>query len=275
MRRGAADPRDGVVLEARRADTSWWSLQPLAQAEPPAAAGLPPGWDASPIDRFIAAKLAAKGLAPNPPADPRTLFRRMSYDVTGLPPSAAETDAFAAAFAVDADQATAQLVDRLLASPHYGEHWGRHWLDVLRFGESNGFERNFIIDDLWPFRDFCIRSLNDDKPFDRLIVEHLAGDVVGRDDPAVEVGSCFLVAGPYDDVGNQNKVAQANIRAATLDDIVTATSSELWPYGQLRPLPQPQVRSDPDGRLLPAPRRLRGSEARPPCGGHQGAARAA
>jgi hypothetical protein len=120
--------------------------------------------------------------------------------------------------------ATEALVDWLLASPHYGERWGRHWLDVVRFGESIGFERNVIIDDLWPFRDYVIRSINDDKPFDRFIVEHLAGDVIGAGDPAVEVGSAFLVAGPYDDVRNQDVVATANIRAATLDDVITATS---------------------------------------------------
>jgi hypothetical protein len=116
------------------------------------------------------------------------------------------------------------LVDRLLASPRYGERWGRHWLDVVRFGESNGFERNFVIDDLWPFRDYVIQSINEDKPFDEFIKEHLAGDVIGKDNPSVEVGSAFLVAGPYDDVGNQDKVAQLNIRAATLDDMITATS---------------------------------------------------
>ncbi|MFN9911572.1 MAG: DUF1549 domain-containing protein, partial [Pirellulaceae bacterium] len=109
--------------------------------------------------------------------------------------------------------------------PQYGERWGRHWLDVIRFGESNGFERNFVIDDLYPFRDYVIRAFNEDKPFDQFIVEHLAGDVLGKDQPEIEIGSAFLVAGPYDDVGNQHKVAQANIRAATLDDMITATAS--------------------------------------------------
>jgi mono/diheme cytochrome c family protein len=224
VRMGAPDPRVGAVLEQRRADRSWWSLQPLRQDEPPAADGLPADWGRHPIDRFVAHALAVAGLAPNPPADPRDLIRRMSYDLTGLPPTAEEIEAFATAHAADPDRATAALVDRLLASPRYGEQWGRHWLDVVRFGESNGYERNFVIDDLWPFRDYVIRALNDDKPFDRLIVEHLAGDVVGRGDPAVEVGSCFLVAGPYDDVDNKDEAAQANIRAATLDDIITATS---------------------------------------------------
>lgn len=210
---GAPDPRDGAPAVARRADKSWWSLQPLADK-----------FVHETIDGFIADKLAAQKLAFNPPADPRTLIRRMTYDVTGLPPTADEVTAFTTAALRDPEAATRDLVDRLLASPRYGERWGRHWLDVVRFGESGGFERNVIIDDLWPFRDFVIQSLNADKPFDRFITEHLAGDVIGRGDPAVEVGAAFLVAGPYDDVKNQDVAAQANIRAATLDEVVVATS---------------------------------------------------
>lgn len=220
---GAPDPRDGSS-SAKRADKDWWSLQPLAKVAPPDVPQAPAAWAASPIDRFVFARLAAEGLTPNPPADARTLIRRMSYDVIGLPPTPAEVEAFAVAHAADPVRATEALVDRLLASPHYGEQWGRHWLDVVRFGESNGFERNFIIDDLWPFRDYVIKSINDDKPFNRFIIEHLAGDIVGKDDPAVEVATAFLVAGPYDDVGNQDPVAKANIRAATLDDPITATA---------------------------------------------------
>jgi len=140
----------------------------------------------------------------NGPASRRDLIRRVSYDVTGLPPSAKEVDAFVAESEQHPDAAYAALVDRLLASPRYGERWGRHWLDVTRFGESIGYERNVIINNLWPFRDYVIRSLNQDKPFDRFILEHLAGDVVGRGDPEVEVGVAFLVAGPFDDVGNKD-----------------------------------------------------------------------
>jgi len=169
--------------------------------------------------------MAAQGLTPSPPADARTLIRRMSYDILGLPPTPEEVDAFAAEYAQDADRAVAQLADRLLASPHYGEQWGRHWLDVIRFGESTGYERNVIIDNLWPFRDYVIRSFNADKPFNRFIVEQLAGDVLAPNDPEVSIGSAFLVAGPYDNVGNQDKVAAANIRAVTLDDPITATAS--------------------------------------------------
>ncbi len=213
IKAGAIDPRDQATAEVKRGDKNWWSLQPLAKE-----------FTHADIDGFIDAKLAEQKLTRSAPAKPQALIRRLSYDLTGLPPSQAEVDAFVAAHQADARKATEALVDRLLASPRYGEHWGRHWLDVVRFGESNGFERNFVIDDLYPFRDYVIRSLNDDKPFDQLMREHLAGDVIGQNQPAVEVGSAFLVAGPYDDVGNQDPVAAQNIRAATLDDMITATS---------------------------------------------------
>jgi len=214
IKAGAVDPRDQATVEVKRADKTWWSLQPLAKE-----------FKHADIDGFIDTKLAEQKLTRSAPAQPRALIRRLSYGLTGLPPTQAEVDAFVAAHRTDARQATEALVDRLLASPRYGEHWGRHWLDVVRFGESNGFERNFIIDDLYPFRDYVIRSLNEDKPYDQFMREHLAGDVLGKFDPAVEIGSAFLVAGPYDDVGNQDPVAQKVIRSATLDDMVTATGS--------------------------------------------------
>lgn len=221
IKMGAPDPRVGST-EAKRADKSWWSLQRLKSSEPQTNPDTPPAWQTSPIDRFVWQKLAEKSLAPNPPADKRSLYRRLCYDVTGLPPSSPELDAFAS----DADPfAYEKAVDRLLASPRYGEQWGRHWLDVIRFGESRGYERNEIITNLWPFRDYVIRSINEDKPFNRFIQEHLAGDVLGKDQPDIEIGIAFLTSGPYDDVGNQDAVAAANIRAVTVDDMVTATGT--------------------------------------------------
>jgi hypothetical protein len=223
VRGGAFDPRTSATVKLQRGDKSWWSLQPLKRMAG-GSSTTEVGLDGATIDRLIDQRLATQGLTRNPAADPRTLIRRMSYDVIGLPPTPAEVQDFTDDFAKDPQAATERLVDRLLASPHYGEQWGRHWLDVVRFGESIGFERNVIIDDLWPFRDYVISSWNADKPFNQFISEHLAGDVLGRDQPEVEVGAAFLVAGPYDDVGNQDVVAQANIRAATLDEIITATS---------------------------------------------------
>jgi cytochrome c553 len=214
VRMGAPDPRDGVKVEAKRADKTWWSLQPLRTQ-----------FRHDTIDGFIEEKLRENGLALSPPADPRTLIRRMTYDLHGLPPTPEEVESFAVESIRNPQSAIRNLVDRLLASPRYGERYGRHWLDVTRFGESNGFERNFVINDLWPWRDWVIKSFNGDKPFDRFITEHLAGDVIGKDHPEIEIGSAFLVAGPYDDVKNEDPVAQANIRAATLDDIITATGS--------------------------------------------------
>ena len=220
---GAHDPRDGK-LEIKRGDKSWWSLQPI-----PAFASNEAELDGKPmdrdvIDRIIDKQLTEQGLQRSPPADARTIIRRMHYDLIGLPPTPDDVTAFAHAFHDNANAATSQLVEKLLASSQYGERWGRHWLDVVRFGESHGFERNVINDQIWPFRDYVIQSINEDKPFDTFIQEHLAGDVIGKGDPDIEIGSAFLVAGPYDDVGNSDPVAAANIRAATLDDTITATS---------------------------------------------------
>lgn len=226
---GAAWPPDaehagepGVAAAPRRADKSWWSLQPVTNPAPPATPGIPAAWARSPLDRFIYAGLAAKGLRPAPRADRRTLIRRLYYDLTGLPPTPEEV----AAFVADPDpQAWERLVDRLLASPHYGEQWGRHWLDVARFGESKGFEQNHLVNNLWAYRDYVIQSFNDDKPFDRFMIEQLAGDVVGAGDPRVEIATAFLVCGPYDSVGNQDEAQQKVIRANTIDDMITATSN--------------------------------------------------
>lgn len=216
---GAVWPADFIVRQKPQADRDWWSLQPLAAVEPPTS-NVPDDWRANPIDAFLYAQLAANGLRPNPPADRRIIIRRLSYDLTGLPPTPAEVDSFVNDPAVNAYE---RLVDRLLASPRYGEHWGRHWLDVVRFGESTGFEVNHIIDNAWQFRDYVIRSFNDDKPFDRLVTEHLAGDAVGSGDAAVEVALAFLVCGPTDIVGNADAAMAAQIRADTVDEIIRAT----------------------------------------------------
>jgi hypothetical protein len=217
---GAKWPSSTVVT-ASADPLEWWSLQPLARLSPPQPASLPAEWVENPIDRFVFAKLAEKGLTPSPPADRPSLIRRASYDLLGLPPTPEQVDEFVRDTRPDAYE---RLVDRLLASPHYGEQWGRHWLDVIRFGESRGFERNEIINTAWPFRDYVIKSFNEDKPFDQLIVEHLAGDVVGHGNPNVEIGTAFLVAGPYDDVGNQDPIQAQVIRANTVDEIITAAS---------------------------------------------------
>ena len=208
---GALWPDDHTIREKSKADHSWWSLQPLQD------------FDATQtIDTFIDQELQKNKLVKNEPADKRTLIRRAYYSLTGLPPTPDEISVFVNDQKPDAYE---RLIDRLLQSPRYGERWGRHWLDVVRFGESNGFERNILINDLWPFRDYVIKSFNDDKPFDQLLREHLAGDVIGAGDPNVAIGSAFLVAGPYDNVGNQDAAQRAQIRANTIDEMIRATSS--------------------------------------------------
>jgi hypothetical protein len=217
---GAVWPQGFVVKERAAADRNWWSLRRLKPVTPPSPVGLPAAWKSNPIDRFVFDSLGKKGLTPSPGADRRTLIRRVTYDLTGLPPTPDEVQAF---LNDKLPGAYERVVDRLLASPAYGEQWGRHWLDVIRFGESRGYERNEIIPNAWPFRDYVIRSFNDDKPYDRLVQEHLAGDALSNGDPNVEVGVTFLTCGPYDDVGNQDAVQAAIIRANTLDDIIRAT----------------------------------------------------
>lgn len=220
IREGAHWPEGVVVKDRAKADQNWWSLRPLIAVEPPST-GIPPEWNRNPIDRFIYARLAAAGLRPNPPADRQTLIRRVSYDLTGLPPTPEEAATFVGD---DSPNAYERLVDRLLASPRYGEQWGRHWLDVARFGESTGYEVNHLIDNAWPYRDYIIRSFNEDKPFERMVVEQLAGDAVASGDPAVEVALTFLVCGPFDIVGNADLVQAAQIRADTVDEMIRATS---------------------------------------------------
>ena len=218
---GAPWPRALTQGEKRsRAGSDWWSLQPLSESDPPAIQNAPEGWQ-SPIDRFIHAEMEQKGLAPSPPADRATLIRRASFDLTGLPPTPEEIDAFVND---PSDNAYERLLDRLLASKHYGERWGRHWLDVVRFGESHGYEQNHLRNNAWPFRDYVIRSFNDDKPFDQMVLEHLAGDQVANGNPDVEVATAFLVAGPHDTVGIDNIEGQLQKRANDLNDIITATS---------------------------------------------------
>jgi mono/diheme cytochrome c family protein len=216
---GAKWPEGFVVKERAKADRSWWSLQKLRLSDPPAPEK-DAEWGANRIDRFIVAGLAEKRLHHNPPADRRALIRRVTYDLTGLPPTPDEINAFLADSSPDAYK---NLVDRLLASPRYGEHFGRDWLDVVRFGESTGFEVNHLVDNAWPYRDYVIRSFNDDKPFDRFIMEQLAGDVIAPGDPGVEIGLTFLVCGPVDIVGNKDAVQAAQIRADTVDEMIRAT----------------------------------------------------
>jgi cytochrome c553 len=167
-RTGAAEPFD---LEARK--RSHWAWQPLGRPAPPAVRD--PSWPRADLDRFIQAEVEAAGLAPAPPADRRTYLRRVSFDLTGLAPSLEELATF---LADPSSRAFEDAVDRLLESPHFGEHWGQHWLDLVRYGETRGHEQDFEIPEAWRYRDYVIRAFNADVPYDLVVREHVAGDLL-------------------------------------------------------------------------------------------------
>ncbi len=200
-------------ISEKRAGLDWWSLQPLAETPPPSAPEIPPEWRGTPVDRWILAGLQAHGLTPAPEVDRRTLIRRLSFDLLGLPPAPEEVEAFVRDRSPEAYE---RLVDRLLASPHYGERWGRHWLDLVRFAESEGFERDWLREHAWPYRDYVIQSFNEDKSYLRFAREQLAGDVLEPVTHAGIAATGFLTFGPLDAVGLTSAVARE--RAAVRED---------------------------------------------------------
>jgi hypothetical protein len=167
-----------------------WAFEPVKKVEPPAD---PSGWSANPIDRFVRARLRQQGLEPAGPADKLALIRRVTFDLIGLPPAPEEVDAF---LADNSPEAFAKVVDRLLASPAYGERWGRHWLDVVRYADTGGFEADHTYPNAWRYRDYVIRSLNADKPFDRFVQEQVAGDELWPDDPDAALATELYCVGP-------------------------------------------------------------------------------
>ena len=217
---GAPYEDEPLKYVVRRAGPDWWSLQPLRPVRPPAIEDLRPGHNA--IDAFILARLRAAGLRPAPEADRRTLIRRATFDLTGLPPTPEEIDAFLADRSPDAYE---KVIDRLLASPAYGERWARHWLDVVRFAESHGYETNALRMNAWPYRDYLIRAFNKDTPYPRFILEQLAGDTLPDADELVQAATGFLVGGAHDTVGNGTVEGQLQQRMDDLDDIITATGA--------------------------------------------------
>jgi hypothetical protein len=181
-----------VVVKAE----TWWSLKPVVKPTPPGVAGAFADWPRNPIDRFVLAKLQDKGMRPAPAADRRTLLRRVTFDLIGLPPTPAEIEAFLVDASPDAYE---KVVDRLLASPHYGERWARHWMDVIHFAETHGHDQDVPREHAWPYRDYLIRSLNADKPYARFVEEQIAGDVLYPGDAQATVALGFLAAGPWDE----------------------------------------------------------------------------
>ncbi len=170
------------------ADRRFWSFRPLDRTAIPAGPGL------APIDGFLRAKLDAKGIAPNPPADRRSLIRRAAFDLTGLPPAPEAVEAFVADLTPDAFE---RVVDRLLASPHHGERWGRHWLDLARFAESHGYEHDYDRATAYHYRDFVVRALNEDMPYDRFVRLQVAGDELEPGNPRALMATGYLAAGVH------------------------------------------------------------------------------
>ncbi|MDQ3625387.1 MAG: DUF1549 domain-containing protein, partial [Verrucomicrobiota bacterium] len=195
--------------ERRYKPKNLWAYQPVRK---PAAGKQPAA-----IDALLAAKMPP-GLAPAPPADRRTLIRRASFDLLGLPPAPAEVAAFLADPATD-DAAFSTVVERLLASPHYGEKWAQHWLDVVRYADSSGFANDYARGNAWRYRDYVVRAFNSDKPYDQFVREQIAGDELAADDPEKLIATGFLRMGPWELTGMEvAKVA----RQRFLDDVTNS-----------------------------------------------------
>jgi hypothetical protein len=195
---GAPDPRteptddaapksDGMSIEEGR---EFWSFRPVASPSLPKVQRR--DWVLTPIDAFVLARLEASGLEPAPPADKRTLIRRVTFNLTGLPPTESEVDAFLADQSPDSFQ---KVVERLLTSPHYGVRWGRHWLDVARYADSNGLDENLAFGNAWRYRDYVVGAFNSDKPFDRFLIEQIAGDLLPDANEETKTATGFLALG--------------------------------------------------------------------------------
>ncbi|TVQ00871.1 MAG: DUF1549 domain-containing protein [Planctomycetaceae bacterium] len=196
---GAPWPAGRILRDEPVRDLDWWSLRPIIRHEPPTmaptTADASPDTSVHPIDAFLDAELARHGLTPVGPADPQTLLRRLTFDLTGLPPTPEQLDSFSS-------DDYESFVDRLLDSPEFGEKWARHWLDLARYAETHGYDKDKPRDRAWPYRDYVIRSFNTDKPLDRFAREQIAGDAIYPGQPDGVLGLGFLAAGPWDFIGH-------------------------------------------------------------------------
>jgi len=196
---GAAWPDDVKLQDKSLADLDWWSLRPLTRPPLPELTAREAARARTPIDHFVIAKLREHGWQLAPPADRRTVARRLFFDLTGLPPTPGEMQRF-----LEDPSPTAydRLVDRLLASPRYGERWARHWLDVVKYADTCGYDKDKLREHAWPYRDYVVRSFNDDKSYTRFVHEQLAGDVLFPGSPDGILGLGFIAAGPWDFIGH-------------------------------------------------------------------------
>ncbi|MBI3414430.1 MAG: DUF1549 domain-containing protein [Verrucomicrobia bacterium] len=209
------------------AEKEFWSLAPLENFTPPRPHDAQSkAWARTPVDLFILDKLAAKNLQPNPPADKRTLLRRIHFDLIGLPPTPEEMREF---LRDSSPHAYEKVVDRLLASPRYGERWARHWMDVAHYAETHGHDQDRPRTNAWPYRDYLIRSFNEDKPYARFVEEQIAGDVLFPRDPQGIVATGFLATGPWDESSlrdiREDTIDRQVARYLDRDDIVTTVMS--------------------------------------------------
>ncbi len=221
VNKGAAWPTGFKLTEKTKKTSAWWSLQPLAKVAPPKLEGADAKWARTPIDAFALKKMRERGLTPAPQADPRTLIRRLYFDLLGMPPTPQAVERFVN----DKNPRSYEnLVDELLASSHYGERWARHWLDVVHYGDTHGYDKDKVRPNAWPYRDYVIRAFNEDKRFSRFVEEQLAGDVLypGTQDGIVALG--FIAAGPFDWVGQievgENTLEKKRVRNIDRDDMV-------------------------------------------------------
>src|SRR5688572_17666535 len=201
-------------------DTNWWSLRPLTKPQPPKVTGST--WARTPVDQFVLAKLREQQLEPAAPADKRTLLRRVYFDLIGLPPTPEKLRAF---LEDDSPDAYERVVNRLLGSPRYGERWARHWLDIAHYAETHGHDQDRPRTNSWPYRDYVVRSFNNDKPYARFVQEQVAGDVLFPDDPQATVAMGFLATGPWDESSmrdiREDTIDRQIARYIDRDDIVT------------------------------------------------------
>ena len=237
IRLGAPDPRDGKTVATQSIDIeagkTHWSFRPLTDAQPPQVAD--GDTVRNDIDRFIHVLQKAKSITPNPRAAPAMLLRRLHFDLVGLPPSVDEQTKFLARAETDFEAAWVAEVDRLLASQHYGERWGRHWLDLVRFAESNGYAFDKDRANAYQYRDFVIRALNQDMPYDRFVRLQIAGDLIAKTsaktDPQARTAldavaaTGFLVAGPF--TTQQTQKERERSRYEQLDDLVHTLGTSL------------------------------------------------
>ncbi len=218
-----ANPRDPdswtatVISDKAR---EFWSFQPLRRVEPPRVKN--EAWVRGPIDRFVLAKAEENGLSTNTIASKRILIRRASFDLIGLPPTPAEIEEF---LKDESPQAFEKVLDRLLESPHYGERWGRHWLDAARFAESHGFEQDYDRPFAFHYRDFVIKALNQDMPYDQFVRWQLAGDELQPQEPLAQMATGFLGAGVFPTQITANEVEKSRYDA--LDDMAATTGSAM------------------------------------------------